>query len=333
MSKKKEVRSYLEYYTKSEDSTQIVASSGTLNNEGFNLWSFKKLIFLEYYVPPYLNILSSKGYTCFFIDFFSSCGANQIENQEITTIGSPIVSLLKGVFHVKSRGTNNRFKKWFFIDKDEKFCTALKERVLTTLEIINKRNNENLKMGTDVEILCGDCNEKIDSVITQINKEAELHKIAVLAFIDPYKFTNIEWATWDKLLKLRYVDIIFTFPISTIKRGFSQCKNPEKYLPPSLIASCDHDLKVPDEEFERLYAQDIVNLVQRGIHYYKGGIKIKNTLNGELYRIELFTHSGPAMKLTSGIANELEKIKPHDIKAYIEQIFGKLKSLDEFKKE
>src|SRR3989344_513199 len=95
---KKEISDYIEYYTKSEDAKNITNSSEIINKEGFDVWSFKKLIFLEYYIKPYLNILLSRGYKCYFIDFFSSCGVNKIENENITSIGSPIISLLKGIF-------------------------------------------------------------------------------------------------------------------------------------------------------------------------------------------------------------------------------------------
>jgi len=212
ISKKKEISKYIEYYTKSEDTKKIIESSKIINEEGFDLWSFKKLILLEYYIKPYLSILLNRNYKCFFIDFFSSCGANKIEGEEITSIGSPIISLLKGVIPNKSKNRNNRFHKWFFIDNQEDYCKALECRIIKTLEIINKRYKEKLKINEDVKILCGDCNEKIIDIIKDIKKE-ENNKIAVLAFIDPYTFTNIKWKTWEKLLDLTYVDIIFTFTL------------------------------------------------------------------------------------------------------------------------
>ncbi len=53
-------------------------------------------------------------------------------------------------------------------------------------------------------------------------------------------------------------------------------------------------------------------------------------MNGELYRIELFTHSRAAMKITLEIAKKLDNIKAFDLKSIIEQICGKLKSLNDY---
>src|SRR3989344_6461764 len=330
ISKKKEILNYIEYYTKSEDAQKIIESSKITNEEGFDLWSFKKLILLEYYIKPYLSILLNRDYKCFFIDFFSSCGANKIEGEEIISIGSPIISILKGIIPNKSKNRNNRFHKWFFIDNQEKYCKALESRVIKTLEIINEKYKERLEINKDIKILCGDCNKKVDEVIEELEKEAEKNKIAVLAFIDPYTFSNIEWKTWEKLLKLKYVDIIFTFPTNTIKRGIPVCKNGEKYLPPSLIKFCDNINSIQEDKFIELYAKDIANLVNRTIWHYKEGIKVKTTKNSEIYRIFLFTHSGPAIKLTMDIVKRLDNIAASDIKFIIEQIYGKLKSLKDY---
>lgn len=80
MVKKKEIQNYLKDYVDSSDAKDIINSSKIINGEGFNLWSFKKLIFLEYYLKPYLLILSKKyKRKCYYIDFFSSGGACQLE--------------------------------------------------------------------------------------------------------------------------------------------------------------------------------------------------------------------------------------------------------------
>ena len=329
---KKEILNYIKYYIESEDAKKIKESADIVNEEGFNIWSFKKLIFLEYYIKPYLSILLNRGYKCLFIDFFSSCGINKINKGEVYVLGSPIISLLKGVIPNKSKGRNNRFHKWYFIDNQENFCKALNLRVNEASKIINEKYKEKLEIGKDIKILCGDCNKKITEVVEDIKKEYKEDKIAVLAFIDPYKFSDIDWETWKRLLDLIYVDIIFTFPILTVKRGISQCKDKEKCLPPTLVKLFKNNIGIPDDKFGELYAEDIVDLVKRPVSFYRKGISVKNTINGELYRIELFTHSKAAMKITLDIAKKLDSINALDLKSIIEQINGKLRSLNDYQK-
>lgn len=329
---KKELLDYVKDYIESKDAIEIIKSADTVNEVGFDLWSFKKLILLEYYIKPYLSICLNRGYRCFFIDLFSGCGANKIEGEKILSIGSPIVSLLKGVIPNKSKNRNNRFFKWFFIEYNVDLYKALRLRATSTVEILNKKYGENLQVDKNIKILYGNCNEKIMEIVDEIKKEAESNEIAVLAFIDPYTFTNIEWKTWEKLLTLTYIDIIFTFPTGAIKRGLNKCKEKEKYLPPTLIKKLkEGSLKdISEHEFEELYAKDIVNLVRRSINYYDKGISVKNTKNVELYRIELFTHSKRAAQITEEIAKKLDKITAKDLKAILDCAQGKSKSLTEF---
>ncbi len=329
----REIRDYIEYYIKSKDAGEVINSSDIVNKDGFDVWSFKKLIFLEYYIKPFLYILENNNFKCVFIDFFSSCGANKLIEEHVNSLGSAIISLLRGVVPNKKRGKNNRFYKWFFVDHDELFCEALEKRVLKTLKIVKERYNEELILNKDVLILCGDCNKKIDEIIEGLKKEVENEKIAILAFIDPYTFTNIEWETWKKLFSLRFVDIIFTFPIQTIERGYKRCKELHKYLSASinnLINKYKDISKIPEQDFERAYAKDISELVNRSIAHYDEGISVKSLENREIYRIELFTHCTAALKAVLPKAKELDKIDSKNFKEIVKQVCGKQKSIKDF---
>jgi three-Cys-motif partner protein len=326
---KKENVDYLKEFINSKNAKEIIESSSTTNEEGFDVWSFKKLIFLEYYLKPFLFICENNGFKCIFIDFFSSCGANKIKDEKIVSIGSPIISLLKGVIKNKKKGTNNRFYKWFFLESDSSFCASLKERVTKTSEIVNKEFGEDIKLGKDVFVIEGDCNQTVPEVINSLKKESETEKIAVLAFIDPYNFRNLEWETWKNLCSLKTVDILFTFPIQTIERGYKMCKDLEKYLSPSLVSI----LKgkeigvIPETEFERAYAKDMASIVSRSISHYDIGIDVKNLENREIYRIDLFTHSSPALKAVLPKAKELDNLSSNCFKTLLKQACGKQESI------
>ena len=121
-----EFQKYFKKYTSSADAKAIINSSKVINEDGFDLWSFKKLIFLDYYIKPYLQILQNQKIKCIYIDFFSGCGANKIEGKkDFSSIGSPIISILGGIIPNKKKKYNNRFDKWYFIDSNQNFCDAL----------------------------------------------------------------------------------------------------------------------------------------------------------------------------------------------------------------
>lgn len=325
MEKKKEILDYIREYTSSDDTKKIINLNYIINKEGFDIWSFKKLIFLEYYLKLYLLILSDKYKSkCYFIDFFSSCGANKIEKGNIKSIGSPIISLLKGVIPNKKKNMNNRFFNWIFMEIDPTFCDVLKKRVEKTCEIIKEKTNEDLKIDKDIKIICGDSNNLIDDLVLELEKESKTERIAVLAFIDPYRFSAIEWQSVKKLLSLKYVDIIFTLSTGTLRRGVDICKEKEKFLSPSLLKECSNKkfCDIPEEKIGDLYAKDIFDVVGRGINFFRKGISVRNSVNTEIYRIELFSHSKKAVEIAESIAKKLDKLDYSTLSKLLDQTKG-----------
>lgn len=330
---RKEIKEYIWDYIKSDDAKRIINCSKIINEEGFDVWSLKKLILLEYYIKPFLYIQENHNFKCVFLDLFSSCGVNGEPNKNFNSMGSAVISVLKGIIPNKKRKKNNRFDKWFFIDYKDIFCSALKLRLTEAAKIVKEKFNEDLKIDKDLRVLCGDCNQKVKEVIEILKKESEKDKIAVLAFIDPYTFTDIQWDTWKDLCSLKFVDIIFTFPIQTIERGYKNCKDLSKYLSPSilnLIQKHKEIGKIPEHEFEQAYAKDISSLVSRSMHFYHLGISAKTLENREIYRTNLFSHCGPAVKLTIDMATKLDKLKSNELKQMVDQINGKMTCLTDF---
>jgi three-Cys-motif partner protein len=322
---------YLKGYTESEDALEIVRSSETLNPEGFDLWSFKKLIALEYYIKPFLNILRNNDFHCFFVDVYGGAGANKIERKDTNTIGSPMVSLLNGIFPVKKTGDIRRFDKWLFIEKNHKYKEALESRARKAIDIIGRENGTKLGIESDVFVYEGDCQERIDDVMKEIGKDHETDKIAILAFIDPYSLSDFSWTIIQKLSKFKHIDVIFTLPTSSFIRNIKNYKNPEKYLPP-LKAEEKAVLKSGkfDEEWlAEVFAVGLCNELKCDIHFSRGAI-VKNSKNSELYRIMIFSRSPAGPKILERLFDTLNKIQVRDIGTSIEKIKGKQSSLVNF---
>ncbi|MDP2947898.1 MAG: three-Cys-motif partner protein TcmP [Nanoarchaeota archaeon] len=325
---KKELLEYLKDYMFSEEAKEIINSSEIINGEGFNVWSFKKMIFLEYYIKPYLLLIKKNATKVFFIDFFSGCGANEAgENKP--SIGSPIISLLKGSFSTKNK--IYMFDKWYFAEINKEKADALNKRIDQTLKEIELKNKIFIDRN-QIETLGGDINFLINKIVENLNNEvASGQKVGVLAFIDPYNYSNLEWATLDKLLNLKYVDIIYTFPVLALKRGFDSdlCKEKDKYLSPSLKEICKTKklCEISPEDFSGLYAKDIAKKVRRSICYFDRGISAKNSLNGEIYRIELFTNNETMAKICEGKVKELNQLNFFHLNNIIYQAMGKQKTL------
>ena len=310
---------------------EIVKASSVFNEA--HIWSLKKLLLLKDYLKPYLNIISQRVSTnCFYLDLFSGSGASKTK-EGYRFIGSPLISLLYGAFYVESRNNIVRFKKWIFIEKDSKRCNALRKRVDITVGIKNEEikglvQETKIISNNDILIMCGDCNEKINKIITLLEKY-EGSKACLLAFVDPEGFTDIRWETWRRLLKLRYVDILFVLPTSGFKRNLSHPKIYE-YLPPLNEGQKQKilDRSITCDDFVDIYAEGIRDIVGRTIRYYYKPI-VRISEGAELYRIIPFTHSEGATNAIEKIVNMLDKLSSKQLETIIEQCLDRQKKLFE----
>ncbi|MBU1974882.1 MAG: hypothetical protein KKG59_00605, partial [Nanoarchaeota archaeon] len=78
-----------------------------------------------------------------------------------------------------------------------------------------------------------------------------------------------------------------------------------------------------------MYAKSITEQVRRAVSYYKKGISAKNSRNGELYRIEFFTHFSPAFNIVKTMASDLEKFSSSDLNNILQCACGQQKTLSE----
>ncbi len=328
---KKQFLDYIKDYSVSEDVKKIIEATHHLNTKGFDNWGFKKLIFLEYYLHPYLLKLSKKT-DCYYLDLFSGSGANKVGNKDYYSIGSAILSLLKGYKKFKN-GNIFRFHKWIFFEEDKENFDALSLRVKETIKLLNEKYGASLEMNKDIKLLNENSNDFILDCMEEIKRDSEGKHCSILVFIDPYKFSEIKWETIEKILRLKYVDIIFTIPTSTLNRSLKVCSNLKEFLSPTLLKNYSENCmpNLFDESISKVYAKDIVNSISRSIWFLSdNAISVKNRANSELYKIELFSHNKNAVLIAEDCARRLRSIDCKTVDSLINQIKGNQSSLGDF---
>ncbi len=326
---KRQIADYIKNYTQAN--VEIKNSSDIFNEEGFDSWSFKKLIILEYYIKGYLNTLKKNGYKCFFIDMFSGSGASMISDK-ISTIGSPIISILSGVFPIKINEIR-RFDKWFFLEKEDNYCNALEKRIDSTISIINKEKKLNLSRDKEIFVYRGDCNENVDRVVSQIKQNYEGPKIATLTFVDPYNLGQFRLKSLEKISKLGHADIIFTIPTSDFKRNIKTYKNIKELIPiteSELDAVRKEKSKITDEDLVLMFAKNISHSTETAIRYSPNGVIAKNRKESEIYRTVLFSKSKAAPSILGNLFVELNKLTTNDIDGLLKKIHGSQSDLKGF---
>lgn len=161
-----------------------------------------KLIFLNYALDMYTTIIKKYSDNLFYVDLFAGSGLNRMRTSKDNLIGSPFIATLN---HGK------KYNKFFFCEQDKNLFNALRKRI------------ESLSIGNS-KIICGDCNKRLSSIITEIEKINNKH---IFFFIDPYSM-QFKWSSMKKVLDT-YSDIVFTFMTHHIGRAWSSASAQPNY--------------------------------------------------------------------------------------------------------
>jgi three-Cys-motif partner protein len=164
-------------------------------------WSLLKLAALRYLTSICLPIVERKltehyFRAIYYIDFFSGCAINRIQNFSTNCFGSPLL-----VYEVQKE-KNKRFTKMFFNDNDSDKAYALEQ----CLSAVKKNDN-----AIDFEVTDKNANERVQEIKSKL-----LRKSYSLIFVDPY-FTEFSWESMDTILNM-YADIFFLYPTANMQR-------------------------------------------------------------------------------------------------------------------
>ena len=155
-----------------------------------DVWSIKKLLALDYYVEPFVDIMHSKEFKeWYYIDPF--CGSGLLRIKKHLFPGSPLVAL----FHTD----NKPFSKYYLSDENAKYTYELKARIERILK------SKNMKVQIE--------NKKFSYMVEELfsgSRPSHWKDIGYLAFLDPYGL-DVDWKSMERILRSGPVDIIFTF--------------------------------------------------------------------------------------------------------------------------
>lgn len=143
-------------------------------DNSFNTWSALKLIVHAATINMYTQVISDYFDDFFYIDALAGSGLSEYGEGEDGEYfhGSPIVA---------AKHANEPFRKMYFIDEDEDRCDLLRQR----LDNAFSRDDIDINKSEDWEVICGNSNEKIDYVISDIwEKAGPNFDFHTLAFVD-----------------------------------------------------------------------------------------------------------------------------------------------------
>lgn len=161
-----------------------------------------KLKILEAYIHRFIVAMRGKQWRAInYIDLQAGPGKNIFRGSGDIMLGSPLIALQ----------AKKHFDNYWFVEMGDEEFQALETRVLVS------------DRASDVHLLHGDCNVKIDTIIARLDAIDKEYiegwwPSLNLAFLDP-EGLEINWSTVEKLGRISRMDLMLNFSTSGFTRN------------------------------------------------------------------------------------------------------------------
>jgi three-Cys-motif partner protein len=166
------------------------------------IWSMDKYRILMQYNNMFATGMKKKWDRRIYIDLFSSAGIAKIkDSSDDFVLTSSLIAL----------NMPDPYDEYFFCDNDSLCLKALEERV-------NK-----FFPGTKANYFLGDCNEKVDEIVSKLPKYSTSNTVLTFCLIDPYNI-GIKFKTIEKLSKYKMDFLILLSWMDATRNEFNYVK-------------------------------------------------------------------------------------------------------------
>ena len=156
-------------------------------------WTEEKLNIFTSYLDAYLIALQNQKFKKIYIDAFAGTGEIETSDGGQFLVGSAKRAL----------ASEKKFDHYYFIEADSQKARELQDMI----------NCEFPQMRRIVTIYCGDANDKIAEIISNVDWRYNRG----LLFLDPYA-TQVNWATLENVAQTKSIDVWYLFPFSALER-------------------------------------------------------------------------------------------------------------------
>ena len=156
-------------------------------------WTEEKLNIFTSYLDAYLIALQNQKFKKIYIDAFAGTGEIETSDGGQFLVGSAKRAL----------ASEKKFDHYYFIEADSQKAGELQNMI----------NSEFPQMRGIVTIYCGDANDKLAEIISNVDWRYNRG----LLFLDPYA-TQVNWATLENVAQTKSIDVWYLFPFSALER-------------------------------------------------------------------------------------------------------------------
>ncbi len=183
-----------------------------IHNDGLeksigDIWSIKKFLLLDYYMPAFISIVSKNNFKKFYYaDPF--CGSGKFADFKDPSLKKESFpgSALVGALNASSLG----YTDCIFSDINSAYVDSLNARLENSKSILNGMS---YKAGTM------DFENAVEKILA-----LRRYQVAILVLIDPAAYIPIKWSLMERLSKEIGIDIILNFYTHRIAQNVSATK-------------------------------------------------------------------------------------------------------------
>lgn len=161
-----------------------VQDDGLYMGEDVGKWAEDKHALVSYYAKLFATGMKDKWDERIYIELYAGSGHSKIRNTSRIIAGSPLQALT----------LEYPFDKYIFCETNPDALDALRTRV------------EKIAPSAKVAYVRGDCNKRVEDILSEISPHSSTHRVLSLCFVDPYDI-GIKFETLHRLSG-RFVDFL-----------------------------------------------------------------------------------------------------------------------------
>ncbi len=237
-------------------------------------WAQRKYNLLEYYSKMFSTSMKDKWGSRVYIDLFAGAGKAYLEGTNRIVNTSPLIAL----------GVPDKFDKYIYCEEDPVKLEALRRRIETQYPEMN------------THFICGDANDVVDEILTQVPMPRTGRSVLSFCFADPYKAENLRFNTIRSISKI-FVDFIILLPIyMDINRNIHRYLHPSNIVIDAFVGTSEWkpewvDAKKSGKTFDEFFTVFYRKRMETIGFMYGGFTEIirSNVRNLPLYRFGCFS--------------------------------------------
>lgn len=232
-----------------------------------------------YYSSLFATSMKRRWQCRVYLDLFAGAGKSRIKGTGEVIPGSPLLAL----------SVADPYDKYVFCEQDPGSVSALQSRV------------ERYFPQRDVAYVPGDANSCVDQVLAALPTFSKTYKGLTLCFVDPFKMSQLEFRTLERIANGLYVDFLVLIPtymdINRNAHVYSQAGSGtvDRYLGSSDWRNRWTDpCRRPSQDFGLFVADEFGNQM-KGIGFRYEGLKdmelvrMSDDKNQRLYHLAFFS--------------------------------------------